>query len=186
MVRLLRPARESNALAEREQLQRIVPRPEISAFQYSAFGEVGNGAGMKVFGAGDGIRTRDINLGKVALYQLSYSRTVGVRLLSRPRWINVKLVAPSRPIWQKRSVSKMFRFLNIPYKSMIVKDINFGNFSSRSGFLCYAEVRTRGASTRQTGSALYRQASDSNLESAVDVLGFPQAWKTCGNFVVTG
>jgi hypothetical protein len=27
-----------------------------------------------VFGAGDGIRTRDINLGKVALYQLSYSR----------------------------------------------------------------------------------------------------------------
>src|SRR5437899_8458123 len=74
MVRLLRPARESNALAEREQLQRIVPRPEISAFQYSAFGEVGNGAGMKVFGAGDGIRTRDIDLGKVALYQLSYSR----------------------------------------------------------------------------------------------------------------
>ena len=26
-------------------------------------------------GAGDGIRTRDIDLGKVALYQLSYSRT---------------------------------------------------------------------------------------------------------------
>ena len=37
--------------------------------------------GMRVFrfgwveiGAGDGIRTRDIDLGKVALYQLSYSR----------------------------------------------------------------------------------------------------------------
>ena len=29
---------------------------------------------MAFFGAGDGIRTRDINLGKVALYQLSYSR----------------------------------------------------------------------------------------------------------------
>ena len=27
-----------------------------------------------MIGAGDGIRTRDINLGKVALYQLSYSR----------------------------------------------------------------------------------------------------------------
>ena len=27
-------------------------------------------------GAGDGIRTRDIDLGKVALYQLSYSRNV--------------------------------------------------------------------------------------------------------------
>ena len=30
--------------------------------------------GAKRVGAGDGIRTRDINLGKVALYQLSYSR----------------------------------------------------------------------------------------------------------------
>ena len=27
-----------------------------------------------ILGAGDGIRTRDIDLGKVALYQLSYSR----------------------------------------------------------------------------------------------------------------
>ena len=30
--------------------------------------------GSRRNGAGDGIRTRDINLGKVALYQLSYSR----------------------------------------------------------------------------------------------------------------
>jgi hypothetical protein len=29
-------------------------------------------------GAGDGIRTRDIDLGKVALYQLSYSRESGI------------------------------------------------------------------------------------------------------------
>jgi|YelNatPaOPRAMG01_1025707.scaffolds.fasta_scaffold130025_2 hypothetical protein len=29
---------------------------------------------IEKYGAGDGIRTRDINLGKVALYQLSYSR----------------------------------------------------------------------------------------------------------------
>ena len=35
-------------------------------------------------GAGDEIRTRDINLGKVALYQLSYSRT-GVGLLPKQR-----------------------------------------------------------------------------------------------------
>jgi hypothetical protein len=35
--------------------------------------EAGN-RGRFVYGAGDGIRTRDINLGKVALYQLSYSR----------------------------------------------------------------------------------------------------------------
>jgi hypothetical protein len=33
--------------------------------------------GLGVVGAGDGIRTRDINLGKVALYQLSYSREEG-------------------------------------------------------------------------------------------------------------
>ena len=33
--------------------------------------------GMKAcLGAGDGIRTRDIDLGKVALYQLSYSRPI--------------------------------------------------------------------------------------------------------------
>ena len=32
------------------------------------------------FGAGDGIRTRDIDLGKVALYQLSYSRPERLQL----------------------------------------------------------------------------------------------------------
>ena len=31
----------------------------------------------KIFGAGDRIRTGDIDLGKVALYQLSYSRPTG-------------------------------------------------------------------------------------------------------------
>ena len=38
-------------------------------------GSPGGFAGGKV-GAGDGIRTRDIDLGKVALYQLSYSRAL--------------------------------------------------------------------------------------------------------------
>ena len=37
--------------------------------------------GKKKNGAGDGIRTRDINLGKVALYQLSYSRETSRTLL---------------------------------------------------------------------------------------------------------
>ena len=32
-------------------------------------------------GAGDRIRTGDINLGKVALYQLSYSRSVGLTFI---------------------------------------------------------------------------------------------------------
>ena len=35
-------------------------------------------------GAGDGIRTRDIDLGKVALYQLSYSRARQVRFTFSP------------------------------------------------------------------------------------------------------
>jgi hypothetical protein len=35
----------------------------------------GKVARRKSTGAGDGVRTRDINLGKVALYQLSYSRS---------------------------------------------------------------------------------------------------------------
>ena len=45
---------------------------------YSLIEDVGTTADRAVrgdhAGAGDGIRTRDINLGKVALYQLSYSR----------------------------------------------------------------------------------------------------------------
>src|SRR5437762_13617537 len=35
------------------------------------------------FGAGDGIRTRDIDLGKVALYQLSYSRPTEKPIFAR-------------------------------------------------------------------------------------------------------
>ena len=34
-------------------------------------------AGPTALRAGDGIRTRDIQLGKLMLYQLSYSRVVG-------------------------------------------------------------------------------------------------------------
>ena len=42
-------------------------------------------------GAGDGIRTRDINLGKVALYQLSYSRLPGTSTFSPEARDGVKL-----------------------------------------------------------------------------------------------
>jgi hypothetical protein len=37
---------------------------------------------MGKVGAGDGIRTRDIDLGKVALYQLSYSRSRGTTIMA--------------------------------------------------------------------------------------------------------
>ena len=39
----------------------------------------------KSVGAGDGIRTRDIDLGKVALYQLSYSRPEGNPIFTQNR-----------------------------------------------------------------------------------------------------
>jgi hypothetical protein len=48
----------------------------------------------RVGGAGDGIRTRDINLGKVALYQLSYSRVAEPSLsLSGMAAVNFKVPA---------------------------------------------------------------------------------------------
>src|SRR6476620_11399566 len=56
-------------------------------------------------GAGDGIRTRDINLGKVALYQLSYSREL-LSILSHP-CKSVKLTA-SRTLEQP--LCQMFQF----------------------------------------------------------------------------
>jgi hypothetical protein len=37
-----------------------------------------------VFGAGDGIRTRDQELGKLLLYQLSYARPIGAAIVSQP------------------------------------------------------------------------------------------------------
>jgi hypothetical protein len=40
------------------------------------------GADTGFTGAGDGIRTRDINLGKVALYQLSYSRVIPINIFT--------------------------------------------------------------------------------------------------------
>ena len=36
-------------------------------------------------GAGDESRTRDLNLGKVALYQLSYSRTEKINFNENPK-----------------------------------------------------------------------------------------------------
>ena len=67
------------------------------------------------FGAGDRIRTGDINLGKVALYQLSYSRAgkVSTILPRGPAIVNVVFRLSIRVrIWSgklgKRSVTQMF------------------------------------------------------------------------------
>ena len=63
--------RSSQAKAESVQLQQIRVRSILNGDRSEAR------ACKEGYGAGDGIRTRDINLGKVALYQLSYSRSGG-------------------------------------------------------------------------------------------------------------
>ena len=41
-----------------------------------------------ISGAGNGSRTRDLNLGKVALYQLSYSRKIEFAIVIADRWLS--------------------------------------------------------------------------------------------------
>ena len=52
-------------------------------------------------GAGDGIRTRDLKLGKLVLYQLSYTRTAGgcapsAAAVSTRLWVASRRAAPAR------------------------------------------------------------------------------------------
>src|SRR5436190_8765142 len=61
------------------------------------FQDAGNFQGG-LHGAGDGIRTRDIDLGKVALYQLSYSRSNREILLSAKSAKGVKRQANGGPV----------------------------------------------------------------------------------------
>ncbi len=63
------------------------------------------------YGAGDRIRTGDINLGKVALYQLSYSRVrQATGPIVAPRTYIVKCVS----VGLKRSIHEMFVHLYVP------------------------------------------------------------------------
>ena len=45
--------------------------------------------GLWVSGAGNETRTRDPNLGKVVLYQLSYSRIEGAYFKGNPKSVNI-------------------------------------------------------------------------------------------------
>src|SRR5690606_39429754 len=51
--------------------------------------------GLSKTGAGNETRTRDLNLGKVALYQLSYSR-VEPRILPSPAGLSTTIFSPAR------------------------------------------------------------------------------------------
>ena len=78
MVTLSRRSEGSWALGRRHQ----GPGPQPPTRRRPAGKPVG--ANEAIYGAGDEIRTRDFNLGKVALYQLSYSRALGLRTLPAP------------------------------------------------------------------------------------------------------
>jgi hypothetical protein len=74
--------------------------------------------GANAFGAGNETRTRDLNLGKVALYQLSYSRLtkschfiVLAAYVKPPRLIRARLArrAPDRCTWTTASVRRRCR-----------------------------------------------------------------------------
>lgn len=80
------------------------------------------------FGAGEEIRTLDINLGKVALYQLSYSR---VSCIVAPPTANVKLTrgylrGAKTPC--KRNVLLQVSYVNNPSKLLITKATKNGKF----------------------------------------------------------
>ena len=78
--RLLRTARElPNSPMAAETISRAAARVQA----WMVFRWV---AGNRMIGAGDGIRTRDIDLGKVALYQLSYSRLSETLILTSQQW----------------------------------------------------------------------------------------------------
>ncbi len=50
---------------------------------------------LEEIGAGNEIRTRDLNLGKVALYQLSYSRFKRIEAMPRQRMRILRITALS-------------------------------------------------------------------------------------------
>ena len=61
--------------------------------------------------AGNGIRTRDINLGKVALYQLSYSRMTCVNIA------NQRMLCKHFLSWNRFSHSPLQIYIRPPAKS---------------------------------------------------------------------
>ena len=63
---------------------------------------------QRFFGAGDGTRTRDIDLGKVALYQLSYSRPCDSQSRLGLRWCQageLSMSTPSKNVPGSRSIA---------------------------------------------------------------------------------
>ena len=75
--------------------------PRAVCFSYKPFGPILNqtgGVSWPLKRAGNGTRTRDPNLGKVVLYQLSYSRE-SVRILApdRPRRNDLLMQGLARP-----------------------------------------------------------------------------------------
>ena len=70
------------------------------------------------FGAGDESRTRDLNLGKVALYQLSYSRSENPHFTQSPHIVKLHFSRSARcfgPLYDCLvSIKKSLRFFKMP------------------------------------------------------------------------
>jgi hypothetical protein len=67
------------------------PKPTSAKLVFPSTNKLSELAFKCQFGAGDESRTRDLNLGKVALYQLSYSREE--QNYSTGNWVSPMLLA---------------------------------------------------------------------------------------------
>ena len=64
---------------------------------------------LRFFGAGNRIRTDDIQLGKLTLYQLSYARRTARDVARMPRTVKRRAacLAAARGLWKREGVIKM-------------------------------------------------------------------------------
>ena len=71
----------------------------------------GDARNLLIFGAGDGVRTRDVQLGKLAFFQLNYSRSASVLNIARTV---VCELARNRPAWESEILALTVVFLHLP------------------------------------------------------------------------
>ncbi len=73
---------------------------------------------IQMYGAGDESRTRDLNLGKVALYQLSYSRSENPHFTQSPHIVKLHFSRSARcfgPLYECLvGIKKSLRFFKMP------------------------------------------------------------------------
>ena len=74
-------------------MQKSEVRKQTKTFTFFFFRFLSSaGCHLVFYGAGDGARTRDIKLGKLALYQLSYARFFGEYYSGLSRGLSIKIL----------------------------------------------------------------------------------------------